>query len=74
MQCPNCGKQTPFAGNVCHHCGHEKHAAKIGQVVSFIGVIIGMGVGIAYFGTFWWTIGCMLIGAVPGVLIRDQFS
>jgi predicted amidophosphoribosyltransferase len=24
MRCSNCGKETPFAGNVCHLCGADK--------------------------------------------------
>jgi cobalamin biosynthesis protein CobD/CbiB len=31
MQCTNCGKDVPFTGNVCPHCGVEKKHDKTQQ-------------------------------------------
>jgi RNA polymerase subunit RPABC4/transcription elongation factor Spt4 len=51
--CSNCGKNIPFAGNVCPYCNSNKSADQdqevIMQITSFSGAIIGLvSGGIAY--------------------------
>lgn len=69
MNCSNCGKTIPFAGNVCPYCGVSKSKDQLQHV-------LGM-VGIAVFGFFgWiitnhvgWTIGIAIAGGVVGIII-----
>ena len=45
MQCSNCGKKVPFAGNVCPYCDADKSGDQTKSVWSFIGAMAGGGVG-----------------------------
>jgi hypothetical protein len=46
MKCSNCGKDTPFTGNVCHWCGANKMVDQQDQVYGMSHGIAGAGVGL----------------------------
>ena len=45
MRCPGCGKTVPFGGEVCPYCLRDKSADQQFQIILFIFVLVGGGVG-----------------------------
>ena len=45
MRCSNCGKETPFSGNVCHWCGANKKADQQDHVFAMAYGLGGAGIG-----------------------------
>lgn len=47
MHCSNCGKNIPFAGNVCPWCHTDKSGDQVITILMFIGGIVGAVIGAA---------------------------
>lgn len=47
MRCSGCGKDIPFAGEVCPHCQREKSGDQTATVVIGIGLLLGGTLGYA---------------------------
>lgn len=47
MHCSGCGKQIPFAGQVCPHCQRDKSADQQRHAISMIGIFVGGVIGYA---------------------------
>jgi len=64
MRCSNCGKETPFAGKVCHWCGADKSKDQMQtSLAGFLGLVggaIGYFIGGIVAGIFGFVFGCIL--------------
>ena len=68
MQCSNCGKDIPFAGNVCPHCHADKSGDQTIKVLALITGSIGAFIGNAI-GDFGGVFIGAFIGAIPGFIL-----
>lgn len=59
MHCSGCGKDVPFAGQVCPHCQRDKSSDQAIHVAATIGIFVGGTIG-GWIGGF----GGMIVGAI----------
>ena len=68
MRCSGCGKEIPFAGDVCPYCQRDKSADQGTHALLVISIVIGGAIG--YFANdFMGFIVGAIIGGVAGILM-----
>lgn len=72
MHCSGCGKDIPFAGQVCPHCQRDKSGDQQQQALIAIGVVIGGVIGLAVNDMFGVFIGGVIGGIVGLVLAMSN--
>ncbi len=71
MQCSNCGKDVPFAGNVCPYCHADKSKDQTTMVVGVPLALLGAAVGAGVFG-LWGGVGGFVAGVVAGMSLAKK--
>jgi hypothetical protein len=71
MHCSNCGKDVPFAGNVCPYCHADKSGDQQKQVFGFIFGIAGGALGWLIHGVVAALIG-FFVGAIVGIIFASK--
>lgn len=73
MICSECGKDIPFAGQVCPYCHREKRADQNGQAPALVLGLAGAVLGY-FIGEDWGVIVGLVVGAIVGFKIGDKES
>jgi hypothetical protein len=67
MHCSGCGKDVPFAGEVCPHCNRNKGADQTATVVGMLAIGLGGWIGGMIGGFVGTIVGGVVLGAIAVV-------
>jgi hypothetical protein len=71
MLCSNCGKDIPFAGNVCPHCRANKARDQLGHMLATAGAFAGGMAGAFAIGWKGLLVG-LVLGAFGGIALAKR--
>jgi len=71
MRCSNCGKDIPFAGNVCPYCHADKSGDQRQQVFAILFGFGGGALGWAIHGPVAALIG-LVVGVIVGLIVASR--
>lgn len=73
MRCSNCGKEIPFAGNVCPYCHIDKSGDQRTHLLALVGGVGGAIGGGLIFG-FWGVLGGLFVGALAATVAGAKMN
>lgn len=71
MHCSNCGKDVPFAGNVCPYCHADKSSDQQKQILGMFFGLVGAVAGWLIHGILVALIG-LFVGVIVGFIVASK--